>query len=428
MADKPHMNLVIIGHVDHGKSTMTGHMLYLAGSIDERTIQKYGEEAEKIGRGTWKFAWVLDKLAEERERGVTIDVAFYKFETRKFEFTIIDAPGHRDFVKNMITGTSQADAAVLVVSAATGQFEAGISDAGQTREHAILAKTLGVDQIIVAVNKMDAVKYDKDRYEEVRDELTRELTKVGYKMDNVHFIPTSGTEGINLKDKSKEETPWYDGLTMLEALDTLTQPPLPTDKDLRLPIQDVYAIKGIGTVPVGRVETGVMKAGDKVIINPGQIKGEIMSIEMHYETVPEAIPGSNIGFNIKGLSRKDVQRGCVLGHEAKPPTVAADFTANVMVMRHPTAISAGYTPVMHAHTLQVAVIFMELLKKTRKGKTEEKPDFLKNGDQGVVKMQPVKPICVEKFQDFGPLGRFAIRDMGQTVAVGVVVDVTHKKD
>ena len=423
MADKPHMNLVIIGHVDHGKSTMTGHMLYLAGAIDERTIQKYGEEAEKIGRGTWKYAWVLDKLAEERERGVTIDVAFYKFETQKYVFTIIDAPGHRDFVKNMITGTSQADAAVLVVSAATGQFEAGIGKEGQTREHAVLAITLGVNQLIVAVNKMDAIDFSEDRYNEIKDELTRHLKIFGYKdLDKVPFIPTSGTEGDNLKDKSPN-TPWYKGPTMLKALDQLIVPKLPTDKPLRLPIQDVYTIKGIGTVPVGRVESGILKPGDEIIINPGGFEGQVNSIEMHYEEVPEAIPGSNIGFNIKALSRNDVQRGYVLGHKKSPPTVCTEFTAQVQVIRHPSVISVGYTPVMHAHTLQVATTFVQLMMKMSKTGKEENPEFLKNGDGAVVKMRATRPICVEKFSDFGPLGRFAIRDMGQTVAVGVIQEI-----
>ena len=330
--EKPHLNLVIIGHVDHGKSTMTGHLLYLCGGISEREMAKYEKEAESIGRGSFKFAWVLDKLKEERERGVTIDLAFYKFETNKYYFTIIDAPGHRDFVKNMITGTSQADAAILVVSAGTGEFEAGISATGQTREHALLAKTLGVDQFLVAVNKMDLADYKQERYEEIKNEMGRELKRFGFNLDKVEFVPCSGMDGDNLKDKSTK-MPWYKGPTILEALDQFEVPKKPIDKPLRLPVQDVYTITGIGTVPVGRVETGVLKPNDEVIFQPTGKKAKVMSIEMHHEQIPKAEPGDNIGFSCKGLSKKDVRRGDVVGHATHPPTVAAEFTAQVQVIR-----------------------------------------------------------------------------------------------
>ncbi|UJG42682.1 MAG: translation elongation factor EF-1 subunit alpha [Candidatus Heimdallarchaeum endolithica] len=423
--EKPHLNLVIIGHVDHGKSTMTGHLLYLCGGISEREMAKYEKEAESIGRGSFKFAWVLDKLKEERERGVTIDLAFYKFETNKYYFTIIDAPGHRDFVKNMITGTSQADAAILVVSAGTGEFEAGISATGQTREHALLAKTLGVDQFLVAVNKMDLADYKQERYEEIKNEMGRELKRFGFNLDKVEFVPCSGMDGDNLKDKSTK-MPWYKGPTILEALDQFEVPKKPIDKPLRLPVQDVYTITGIGTVPVGRVETGILKPNDEVIFQPTGKKAKVMSIEMHHEQIPKAEPGDNIGFSCKGLSKKDVRRGDVVGHATKPPTVAAEFTAQVQVIRHPSAIAAGYTPVIHAGTAQVAVRFAELVKKMSKGQTEDKPAFLKNGDGAVVKMIPTRDMVIEKYSEFPELGRFAVRDMGQTVAVGIVKDVVPK--
>ncbi len=425
----PHLNLVIIGHVDHGKSTMTGHLLYLAGAVDERTIQKYEQEAEKIGRATWKYAWVLDKLKEERERGLTIDIAFYKFKTKKYEFTIIDAPGHRDFVKNMITGASQADAAILVVSAAKGEFEAGYGIGGQTREHALLAKTLGVDQVIVAVNKMDAINYDKERYEEVKNEMANFLKGIGYKIDKVPFVPVSGMHGDNLVKKS-DKMPWYNGPTLFEALDQLVIPPKPVDKPLRIPIQDVYTITGVGTVPVGRVETGVLKVGDEIIFEPIGKTGKVNSIEMHHESIQQAEPGDNIGFNVKGISKKDVKRGDVAGHTSNPPTVAESFQAQVIVLRHPTAIAAGYTPVIHLGTAQVATTFMKLLKKIdqRTGQVvAENPDHIKNGDAAIVEMVPTRPMVVESFKEFPQLGRFAVRDMGQTVAVGIVLSVNARK-
>ncbi|RLI13104.1 translation elongation factor EF-1 subunit alpha [Candidatus Bathyarchaeota archaeon] len=428
--EKPHLNLVIIGHVDHGKSTTMGHLLYLAGAIDERTIRQYEEEAARLGKETFKYAWILDSLKEERERGLTIDLRFLKFETPHFFFTIIDAPGHRDFVKNMITGASQADAAVLFVSAKKGEFEAGIGPGGQTREHAFLAFTLGVKQLVVAINKMDdpSVNWSQERYEEIKREISRTLKLVGYNADKIHFVPTSGWTGDNLVKKS-DKMPWYKGPTLYEALDSFKLPPKPVDKPLRIPVQDVYTITGVGTVPVGRVETGVLKIGDKVIFMPANKVGEVKSIETHHVRIQKAEPGDNIGFNVRGVSKKDIKRGDVVGHADNPPTVAKEFIGQIIVIHHPTAIAAGYTPVLHAHTAQVACRFVELIKKIdpRTGQTvEENPAFLKTGDSALVRFQPLRPIAVETYTDFPELGRFAIRDMGTTVAAGIIREITVK--
>jgi elongation factor 1-alpha len=427
---KPHLNLVIMGHVDHGKSTTTGNLLYQAGAIDERTIKAFEDEAAKLGKGTFKYAWVLDNLKEERERGVTIDLRFLKFETNKFYFTIIDAPGHRDFVKNMITGASQADAAVLFVSAKKGEFEAGIGPGGQTREHAFLAFTLGVRQVVVAVNKMDdiTVKWNKERYEEIKNEVTRMLRMVGFKVDKINFVPTSGWTGDNLIKKS-DKMPWYTGPTLMEALDQLEVPPKPTDKPLRIPVQDVYSITGIGTVPVGRVETGVLKEGANLIFMPSNKTAEVKSLEMHHTKIPKAEPGDNIGMNVRGIAKTDIHRGDVAGPVDNPPTVAKEFIGQIIVIYHPTAIAAGYTPVLHYHTGQIACRFTELLKKIdpRTGQVvEEKPSFLKTGDAAWVKMEPLHPIAIETYTTFPELGRFAVRDMGTTVAAGVVKEITQK--
>merc|ERR1712151_896179 len=267
--EKDRINLVVIGHVDSGKSTTTGHLIYKCGGIDQRTIKKYEKESAESGKGTFKYAWVLDKLKAERERGITIDIALWKFESAKRIFTIIDAPGHRDFIKNMITGTSQADAAILMIAGAEGEFESGFSKDGQTREHALLAQTMGVKQMIVAINKMDdrSVNYSEKRYKEIKDELTTYLKKVGYNPAKIEFIPISGWEGDNMIDRS-ENMPWYKGPFLLEALDNVNPPKRPTEKPLRLPLQDVYKIGGIGTVPVGRVETGVVKPGIQAAFAP----------------------------------------------------------------------------------------------------------------------------------------------------------------
>jgi len=430
VSEKPHLNLVVIGHVDHGKSTTIGHLFYLTKAIDERTIKAYEEEAKRLGKATFKYAWVLDKLKEERERGLTIDLSFFKFETKKYFFTIIDAPGHRDFVKNMVTGASQADAAILFVSAKKGEFEAGMGPRGQTREHAFLAFTMGVRQMVVAVNKMDdpSVNWSQERYEEIKNEVSRMLKMVGYKVEKVPFVPVSGWTGDNLVEKSKN-MPWYDGPTLLEALDMFEVPPKPVEKPLRIPIQDVYTIRGVGTVPVGRVETGVLKVGDTVVFMPPGVSGEVKSIEIHHTRIEKAEPGDNIGFNVRGVSRKDIRRGDVAGHPTNPPTVAKEFIGQIVVIYHPTAIAAGYTPVMHTHTAQVACRFAELLEKTdpRTGQMiQEKPDFLKTGDGAVVKFQPLRPVCIEEYREFPELGRFAIRDMGTTVAAGIVREITEK--
>ncbi|NPA04622.1 MAG: translation elongation factor EF-1 subunit alpha [Crenarchaeota archaeon] len=429
---KPHINLVVIGHVDHGKSTLVGHLLYRLGFIDEKTIKMLEEEAKKRGKESFKYAWVLDKLKEERERGVTIDLSFVKFETKKYYFTIIDAPGHRDFVKNMITGASQADAAILVVSARKGEFEAGMSPEGQTREHLILAKTMGINQIIVAVNKMDATEppYSEKRYKQIVTILGKFMKGLGYDPTKIPFIPVSAWTGENLIERSPN-MPWYKGPTLVEALDTyIKPPPKPIDKPLRIPIQHVYTITGVGTVPVGRVETGVLRVGDKVVFMPPGVVGEVRSIEMHHQPMEKAEPGDNIGFNVRGVSKKDIRRGDVAGHLDNPPTVAEEFTARVFIIWHPSAITVGYTPVIHAHTASISARIVEIVAKLdpRTGKVVEKnPQFIKMGDAAIVRFKPIKPMVIEKYSEFPQLGRFAMRDMGKTIGIGIVTDVKPAK-
>ena len=417
MADKPHLNLIVTGHVDHGKSTSMGHFLFDLGAVDDRTIQEYAKESEKTGAGdSFKYAWVLDQLKDERERGVTIDLAFQKFETPRFFYTLIDAPGHRDFIKNMITGASEADAAVLVVSAKTGERETALGPGGQAREHAFLLKTLGVNQLVVCINKMDdqTVKYSEKMYNDAKQDVENLLKASGYNVSKIRFIPTSGWTGENLA-KPSTNMPWYKGPILLQALDEFTEPPKPIEKPLRVPIQDVYTITGVGTVPVGRVETGQMKVGDPVIIMPEGLPAEIKSIETHHTAMQEAFAGDNIGFNLRGVSKTDFHRGSVLGPPSSPPTIAKEFLAQIIVVFHPTAIAAGYTPVLHAHTAQVAATITEIVAKIdpRTGQaTEEKPKTIKTGDSAIVKITPLRPLVLETFKEFPELGRFALRDMG----------------
>ena len=422
---KPHINVIFVGHVDHGKSTTVGRLLYDSGIISDQELRKLKETAQEKGKVGFEFAFVMDNLKEEQERGITIDLSHKKFTTDKYEYTIIDAPGHKDFVKNMITGAAQADVGFLVVAASDGIM-------AQTREHIFLCKTLGVNQIAVLINKMDAVKWDQAKYDGVKKEITTLLQTVGYKIAEVEFIPISAYQGDNVVKKSGNME-WYKGPTIREQFDKFKEPEKPTQLPLRLPIQDVYNITGIGVVPVGRVETGVMKVGDKIIIMPSRTgtgaRGEIKSIEMHHEQIQKAEPGDNVGFNVRGLGKKDIARGDVLGVESNPPTVASEFTAQIVVLNHPTVITNGYTPVFHIHTAQVSCQFVELIKKLdpRTGAVlQEHPDTLKNGDAAIVRIKPMQPLCIEKQKDIPHMSRFAIRDAGTTVAAGMCIDLVKK--
>jgi len=429
MANKEHLNLIITGHIDNGKSTTMGHFLMQLGVVDERAIAQHAEESEKTGKGdSFKYAWVLDNIKDERERGITIDLAFQKFETPKFFFTLIDAPGHRDFIKNMITGASEADCAVLVLSAKEGETDTAVAPGGQAREHAFLLKTLGVNQLILAINKMDDSKYSEDAFKAAKEKGEKLIKSVGYKIEEVPVIPVSGWKGDNLTKKS-ENMPWYTGKTLLDTFNDFKVAEKPTGKPLRVPIQDVYSITGVGTVPVGRVETGTMKPNDKIIVMPSGAVGEIKSIETHHQQLESASAGDNIGFNLRGIEKKDIKRGDVMGTPDAPPKVAKEFTAQIIIIHHPTALAPGYTPVMHCHTAQVAATITAFEAKINPatGAAEEKnPKFLKVGDSAIVKIRPVRPTPIETFQDFPEMGRFALRDMGATIAAGIVKEITEE--
>ena len=424
MADKPHMNLVTIGHVDQGKSTLIGRLLWDTGNVPEQQMKKIEERAKELKKESFKFAFLMDTAKEERERGVTIDVMHKRFDTDKNYFTVIDAPGHRDFVKNMITGASQADAAVLVLGAKDGVMP-------QTKEHVFLIRTLGLKQIIVAVNKMDEMKFEEASYKKAVDDCSALLKTVGFDPATIPFIPLSAWTGDNVAKKS-ENMPWYTGKVLLEALDDFKAPNLPTDKPLRLPIQDVYTITGVGTVPVGRVESGKIKGGDKLVFMPSGKTGEVKSVEMHHEVIAGgAQAGDNIGFNVRGLGKGDIARGEVAGLASNPPTVVEEFTAQIIVLQHPSVITKGYTPVFHAHTSHVACQITEIVKKINPATGEtvaENPDFIKAGDAAVIKCKPTKPMVLEKQTEFPALAKFAIRDMGQTIAAGMCIDLVAKKN
>ncbi len=422
MAKKPHINLVFIGHVDHGKSTTIGRLLWDTKNLPEEEMRKLEEAAEEAGKESFNFAFAMDSLEEERERGVTIDLAHQEFDTDDYHFTIIDAPGHRDFIKNMITGASQADAGVLVVAA-----DDGIQP--QTKEHAYLAKTLGIDQLAVAVNKMDLEDYSKDSFNSIKDEVSELIQGVGYDPSDIDFVPISSFHGVNVVE-TEGEMDWYDGPTLSEALDDFEEPEKAVDLPLRIPIQDVYSISGIGAVTVGRVETGEINPGDDITFQPAGVGGEVKTIEMHHEEVDAAEPGDNIGWNTRGVGTDDVKKGDVAGPTDNPPMVAETFKAQVIVLNHPNVISEGYTPVFHVNTAQVSCTFEELhsTMNPQTGETlEEDPDYIKQGQAAKVTIRPQQPLVVEENDDIPQLARFAIRDMGQTVGAGQALEVKEKE-
>ncbi len=425
---KEHINLVFIGHVDHGKSTTVGRLLFDTGNVDEQAMRKLKEKAEQLGKKGFEFAFVMDNLKEEQERGVTIDLAHKRFDTDKYYFTIIDAPGHRDFIKNMITGASQADCAVLVVAANDGVN-------AQTIEHLKLSKIFGVGQLLIAVNKMDisGVEFSEKRYKEVVEDVKKHAAQAGWKVDQLRYVPIASFPGENIAKKSAK-MPWWTGETLLEAINKFQIPQKPTNLPLRLPIQDVYNITGIGVVPVGRIETGIMKVGDKVMVVPGRegkgVPGEVKTIEMHHEQVNQAEPGDNVGFNVRGIGKKDIARGDVLGHADNVPSLVTEFTAQVVIMSHPSVVTVGYTPVFHIHTAQIACRFDQIIKKlnpaTGQEVTENK-DILRNGDAAIVKLIPMQPLVIEKNSEIPQMSRFAIRDSGSTVAAGMCIDLVKKQ-
>jgi len=422
--EKPIINIAFVGHVDHGKSTCIGRLMFDSGALPEQELAKLKQEAEKHGKVGFEFAYVMDKFKEERERGVTIDLSYQKVITNKYEVTIIDAPGHKDFVKNMITGASQADAAFLTVAAKEGVQP-------QTKEHIWLLKTMGVSQVAVAVNKMDTVDYKEDTFNKVKEDVSTILKTAGYNPDETTFLAVSGLMGDNIAKKS-DKMDWYKGPTILEQLDLFKEPEKPNDLPMRMPLQDVYDITGIGTVPVGKIETGIMKIGQKVIVLPGRsgkgIEGEVKTIEMHHEQLPEASAGDNVGINIRGVGKKDVARGDVVCDAGKPATVVEEFVAQVAVISHPTVIAKGYTPVFHVHTAQVPCQFIELIEKTSPdGQKTENPDFLKNGDVAKVRIKPIGNLVLETNEENPHMARFAIRDAGATVAAGVCIEKKAKQ-
>jgi len=466
-ADKKHLGIVVVGHVDAGKSTTTGHLMFKLGGIDERALDKLQAEADAQGKSSFAFAFYMDKSKDERARGVTIACTTKEFFTDRYHYTIIDAPGHRDFIKNMISGASQADVALLMVPANKGGFETSIQKGnhkkgevqGQTRQHARLLHLLGVEQVIVGVNKMDSTQpkpYSEDRFKEIEREVKKMLTKIGFKTKKIPFVPMSGFQGDNLIEES-ENMPWYkgfkvkpkkkevEGKTLLNALnDVVHCPKRPKKKPMRMPVSGVYKIKGVGDVITGRIEQGTLTPNVVCAFAPTGVDGKCFSIEMHHKSVPSAGPGDNVGVNVKGLPKENMPKcGDVMYIQGEagdndPPKAADTFKAAVFVQDHPGQLrcankegKGGFTPSIHVRTAKAPCQMMKILWKRGKSTSNVKvdlPPFIEAGDEAEVIFKPKMPLCVDAYDVCKPLGRMAAMDSNSLIMLGRVLEATKKEE
>lgn len=425
---REHLNVIHIGHVDSGKSTLSGSILFHTGQIDARTIEKFEREAKARGRDSWWLAYILDTTEEERSKGITVEVGRATFETTNKRFTILDAPGHKSFVANMIAGAAQADIAVLVISARKGEFETGFEKGGQTREHALLAKTLGVRVLVVVVNKMDepTVKWDKSRYDEIVSKLTPFLKQSGYSQKHVHFLPVAAITGANIKERAgKAVCPWYDGPSLLELLDGISIGGRDPEGPLRIPVLDKYIDRGI--IAMGKVESGTVKEGMDILVMPQNVKAKVDKVLINDVEVSQARPGENVKIKVKGCSEDDVIRGFVLCDKVSPIVATTTFEVQLMLMEldHRALFTAGYSAVLHLHTaeeeVQVVKLVAELDKKSGEPKPGGPPMFVKSGSLCVCVLKTTRSICVEKFEVLQQMGRFTLRDEGRTIGIGKVL-------
>ncbi|KAK0461886.1 eukaryotic polypeptide chain release factor 3 [Desarmillaria tabescens] len=428
---KEHLNIVFIGHVDAGKSTMGGNLLFMTGMVDKRTMEKYEREAKDAGRETWYLSWALDSTPQERAKGKTVEVGRAYFETEIRRYTILDAPGHKTFVPSMISGAAQADIAILVISARKGEFETGFEKGGQTREHIMLVKTVGVTKLVIAINKMDdtTVQWDKGRFDEIKDKLTPFVRAAGFNpKTDITFIPVSAYTGVNLKDPVPKSTcPWWTGPSFIQYLDNMPMVDRKINAPLMMPISEKY--KELGTVVVGKVESGHIRKGDTLTLMPNKDVVEVSAIynEMEDE-VNSAFCGDNVRIRLRGVDDEDISPGFVLTSPQKPIHAVRQFEAQLAILEHKSIICAGYSAVMHIHTLAEEVVLTQLLHyfdKSTGRKSKKPPQFAKRGQKIVALIETTLPVCVERFVDYPQLGRFTLRDEGRTIAIGKITKLVE---
>lgn len=437
---REHLNLVFIGHVDAGKSTLSGSILYLMGMVDARTIERFEREAKQRNRESWFLAFILDTSEEERAKGKTVEVGRAHFETPKNRYTILDAPGHKNYVPNMISGATQADVGVLVISARKGEFETGFEKGGQTREHALLAKTLGVQYLVVVINKMDdpTVEWDQGRFEECVGKLKPYLKQVGYVIKkDVKFIPISGLAGDNvLNEVPAEKCPWWSKLyttgahntttpTLISTLDALAISNRNPDAPLRIPCLDRYLERGC--VVLGKVESGTLRVGDEVVFAPTKKRAKVDEIVIGETKVRSAKPGENVLMKFQ-LNVEDIQKGYVICHPTSLCSAVTEIKVQLMLvdmLEHRPIFSPGYECVMHTHTVEIEVICAELISVIDKGKQMRRP-FARTGQMCTARLVMSLHTCMETFEKMPSMGRLTLRDEGKTIAIGKILEVIVK--
>ncbi|KAG6926693.1 HBS1 like translational GTPase [Chelydra serpentina] len=422
------LNLVVIGHVDAGKSTLMGHLLYLLGNVNKRTMHKYEQESKKAGKASFAYAWVLDETGEERERGVTMDVGMTKFETKTKVITLMDAPGHKDFIPNMITGAAQADVAILVVDASRGEFEAGFETGGQTREHGLLVRSLGVTQLAVAVNKMDQVNWQQERFQEITSKLGQFLKQAGFKESDVAYIPTSGLGGENLVTscQSSELTEWYKGKCLLEQIDSFKPPQRSVDKPFRLCVSDVFKDQGSGFCVTGKIEAGYIQTGDRLLAMPPNETCTAKGITLHDEPVDWAAAGDHVSLTLTGMDIIKINVGCIFCGLKEPIKACTRFRARVLIFNIDVPITKGFPVLLHYQTVSEPATIRRLLSILHKSTgevTKKKPKVLTKGQNALIELQTQRPVSLELYKDFKELGRFMLRYSGSTIAAGVVTEI-----
>uniref|UniRef100_A0A8C9YZR8 HBS1-like protein n=1 Tax=Sander lucioperca TaxID=283035 RepID=A0A8C9YZR8_SANLU len=425
---KPLLNLVVIGHVDAGKSTLMGHLLYLLGNVNKRTMHKYEQESKKAGKASFVYAWVLDETGEERDRGVTMDVGMTKFETNSKVVTLMDAPGHKDFIPNMITGAAQADVAVLVVDASRGEFEAGFEAGGQTREHALLVRSLGVTQLAVAVNKMDQVNWQQERFQDIITKLGHFLKQAGFKESDVFYIPSSGLSGENLTTRStvSQLTSWYSGPSLLEQIDAFKAPQRSVDKPFRLCVSDVFKDQGSGFCVTGKIEAGYIQTGERILAMPPNETCTVKGITLHDEALDWAAAGDHVSLTVTGMDIIKINVGCVFCDPKEPIRVCTRFRARILLFNIEVPITKGFPVLLHYHTVSEPATIRKLISVLHKSSGEvlkKKPKCLSKGMNAIVEIQTQRPVSLELYKDFKELGRFMLRYVGSTIAAGVVTEV-----
>lgn len=425
---KPLLNLVVIGHVDAGKSTLMGHLLYLLGNVNKRTMHKYEQESKKAGKASFAYAWVLDETGEERDRGVTMDVGMTKFETDSKVVTLMDAPGHKDFIPNMITGAAQADVAVLVVDASRGEFEAGFEAGGQTREHALLVRSLGVTQLAVAVNKMDQVNWQQERFQEIVSKLGHFLKQAGFKDSDVFYIPTSGLSGENLASRSSvsQLTSWFSGPSLVEQIDAFKAPQRSVDQPFRLCVSDVFKDQGSGFCVTGKIEAGFIQTGDKILAMPPNETCTVKGISLHDEALDWAAAGDHVSLTVTGMDIIKINVGCVFCDPREPIRVCSRFRARVLLFNIEVPITQGFPVLLHYQTVSEPATIKKLISVLHKSSGEilkKKPKCLTKGMNAVVEVQTQRPVSLELYKDYKELGRFMLRYVGSTIAAGVVTEI-----